>query len=252
MDGMRPTSDLSFVTLLSYDYGYAYDAITSYYDIADEVILGLDEKRLTWRGEKFDIDMAKINDFIKKTDTNNKIKIIEGDFYKFKYSMNNDTLERNYLSGFCNSNNWIISIDADERILNANEFKDWMDAGVDPKKSITGSWDGVFKVLPEGDIVINASETTVVGVKEANAYIGARETGKQKIVSPLRLLHYSWGRSEHELWQKLSNWSHSQDFDVKKFFEMWKSIDANNYHTFKNIHPLDGISWPSLSLRKKP
>jgi hypothetical protein len=35
---------ISIITLLSYDYKYLEDCIKSYYEIADEIILGLDQK----------------------------------------------------------------------------------------------------------------------------------------------------------------------------------------------------------------
>lgn len=238
---------LSFVTLLSYDYQYVYDCIRSYYDIADEIILGLDINRKTWRGQSFNIDMDAVNAFIAEIDVDKKIRIEESDFYKFRYSMNNDTFERNYLSTKCKEGNWIISIDADERVINGKEFAEWMKQA-DKNTAILATWRGVFKSFGDKNILINANETTIVGVCGQNAYVSARDIDRPKVMSPLRLLHFSWGRNPDELWQKLNNWSHSQDFDVKKFFDLWKSVTLDNYQQYKNIHPLNGVGWPSLIL----
>ena len=138
--------NLSFVTLISYDYKYAKDCILSYYDIADEIFLGIDINKKTWSGENFDIDMNWLTSFVNEIDKNKKIKIIGSDFYKFSKPIQNDTYERNFMSLLCKEGNWIISIDSDERVLNANEFKQWMDSA-DKNYSILATWNGVFKII---------------------------------------------------------------------------------------------------------
>jgi hypothetical protein len=67
-------------------------------------------------------------------------------------------------------------------------------------------------------------------------------------MSPLRLLHLSWCRTEEELLQKLTNWGHSKDYDTGKFLEMWRNTNLENYQQLKNFHPLHGPLWPFLGV----
>jgi len=238
---------ISVVTLLAYDYKYLKDSITSYYNIADEIILGLDINRKSWRNQPFELDNGYLNSIIKEIDKDNKIRIIESDFYKFENAMSNEVFERNYLSQFCKKENWILSIDVDERLIDSNSFKSWLENA--PKSHDIGAkWLGVFKIIDGKKLSIDAEENTVVATYGQGQYKSGRKTGKQMIQSPLKLEHYSWGRTSEELWQKLNNWGHSQDFDIKKFFDLWNSINLDNYKLYKNIHPLNGVDWPSLKL----
>jgi hypothetical protein len=63
---------IAIITLLSYDYKYIYSAIKSHYDIADEIILGLDFERRTWAQNPFDIDMEEVNRNLAVLDTHSK------------------------------------------------------------------------------------------------------------------------------------------------------------------------------------
>ncbi len=243
---------ISFITLLSYDYKYAFGAIKSYYEIADEIVLCSDIDKISWSRHKFDMDLDEIFDFISEIDVENKIKMFRDNFHKNIPPMDNETLERNYARNLCSPDNWVIHIDADERITNQVGFKEFV-LNADKNKSISSVWEGVFKSLPEGDLVINANEVTVHGSYAPFPYSIARTPNGELStqMSPFKLRHYSWGRTEDELWQKLTNWGHSNDFDLKKFFDFWKSLNASNYKDFHNFHPLDRVSWPSLSLVKK-
>ncbi len=241
---------LSIITLLSYDYIYLEDCIRSYYDIADEIILGVDKNRVSWSGNAFTFDMAFVLSVIEKIDTGKKVKIIEGDFFKYKEPIQNDTYERSYLSQQCKAGNWIISIDVDERLVNAEEFSGWLkyhDQGSDIRKyDIGAQWIQIFKVIDGKKILINRYEPTTVGTFKRGGFTCARLTGQPTVMSPLILEHYSWGRTREEIWQKLSNWSHTNDFNIKHYFDLWDSINLQNYRDFKNIHPLDKVSWPEL------
>src|ERR1700743_384314 len=105
---------LSFVTLLAYDYRYAFNSIPSYYALADEIILGVDKDRLSWMKKPFQIDIAEVQAFINRIDTGRKIRIVEGDFHQADHPMANDNFERSELSKACAPGNWVVHIDADE------------------------------------------------------------------------------------------------------------------------------------------
>ena len=50
----------SVISLISYDAEYLPDSIKSYYDYVDEIVLGLDEDRITWSGNKFSFDEGNL------------------------------------------------------------------------------------------------------------------------------------------------------------------------------------------------
>jgi hypothetical protein len=189
---------LTFITMLAYDYRYAFAAIGSYYELADEIILGLDRDRLTWMRQAFTIDMDEVHAFIAALDKERKIRIVEGDFHAADHPMANDALERSALSVQAAPGNWVVQIDADEILLNGAQFT------------------------------------------------AARATPQQGVLSPLHLLHFSWGRSPEQLRQKLANWGHARDFDVAGFFAFWESITLENFTQARDFHPLNGRTWRSL------
>lgn len=238
---------LTFITLLAYDYRYSYMAIRSYYDIADEIILGLDAQRLSWMKTPFAIDMDELRAFIAEVDKGNKIRIVEGDFHSGDHPMKNDVGERQALSLAATPGNWLIQIDADEILLNAAEFKQWMVANNPVQYCVVARWITIFKVFGNEVLVIDpAGETVPVGTVLQGQYIAPRTTAQQKVLCPLQLLHFSWGRTGEELKQKLTNWSHAHDFDVNAFYRFWESLTLENFGQARNFHPLSGATWASL------
>jgi hypothetical protein len=239
---------LSFITLLAYDYRYAFNAIRSYYDIADEIILGLDRERLSWMKQPFPIDMNAVSAFISQIDRGKKIRIVEGNFHSADHPMANDSLERSALSLECAEGNWVVQIDGDEILMNAMDFKNWIKTA-NPEYNVMARWIGVFKAFGSQVLVIDPpTEVAPVATKLRGQYTGARATKQQGIMSPLNLLHFSWGRTPDELLTKLRNWSHAKDFNIDAFFRMWQSITLQNYQQVRNFHPLHGPTWQSLRL----
>jgi len=237
---------LSFITLLAFDYRYAFNAIRSYYDIADEIILGLDADRISWTGHPFYIDLVQIQAFMQQLDRSGKMRIIEGDFHSLEKPMANETNERNELSRHCAPGNWVVQIDSDEVLRNAAEFKHWLLA-TNPPGAVSAAWISVFKQFGDQALVISTSEITPVATRLRGQYVNARWTKEPSTTSPLQLLHHSWGRTPDEIKQKLQNWGHARDLDIDAFYKMWDSITLKNYQQVRNFHPLDGPRWPGLA-----
>ena len=112
----------SVISLISYDADYLPASIRSYYNYVDEIVLGLDENRTSWSGNKFSFDEEKLFKELGAIDGDGKIEIIEDNFYRNteKY-IENDNFERNFLKSHC-THNWIMSFDADEELINSHEF----------------------------------------------------------------------------------------------------------------------------------
>ena len=239
---------LSFYTPIAYDYKYAFASIISYYEIADEIILAIDQNRISWSKQKYEFDEKAFNDRINEIDKDKKIKIIAGNFHGYLKPMDNDTGERNFVSVACKPGNYIVGIDSDEILLNANAFKNWMDIS-NPRADIKCKLFTVYKSFKDVLLNIQPDEMTVIGTPLAGCYIKCRNTKNIVINCPLEILHFSWARNETELLQKLTNWGHSGDFNVKKYYQIWQSVNLNNYRIMKSLHPLGmKLNWTGLSL----
>lgn len=239
---------ISVVMPIAYDFRYSYRSLEKVYEIADEVILGLDRDRVSWSGKPFDFDLEEFRATVATIDRRNIVRLVEGDFHSAGSPMGNDVNERNVLSTHCRPGNWIVQIDSDEQAINAKDFRAWL-TRADRSKDVQAKWITVFKSFGDKCLVANEPDLKVsVATTTPAKYRDARESDRPKVLSNLLLLHFSWGRNRAELAQKLTNWSHSQDFDTAKLLALWDSVTLENYQQFRNFHPLYPPLWSKLSL----
>ncbi|HTB33696.1 MAG TPA: hypothetical protein VK842_02425, partial [bacterium] len=121
-----PRGGLSVVTLAAYDWKLGIEAIRRCYAIADEIVVGLDSERISYRGERFPFNDAAFRRALKKVDPQGKVRVLEGDFHSQDDPSANETHERNVLSLACRKGSWVLQIDADEWMVNPLEFKRWL------------------------------------------------------------------------------------------------------------------------------
>jgi hypothetical protein len=239
---------ISVVMPIAYDFRYSYRSLEKIYDIADEVILGIDRDRISWSGKPFDFDAEEFRATVEAIDRRKIVRFVEDDFHSAGSPMGNDVTERNLLSAHCRPGHWIIQIDSDEQALNAKDFRAWL-TRADRTRDVQAKWITVFKTFGDKCLVANEPDLKVsVGTTTPGIYRCARETDRPKVPSNLLLLHFSWGRNREELAQKLTNWSHSADFDTGKLLDLWDSVTLENFGQFRNFHPLHPPLWSKLSL----
>ena len=111
----------SAISLISYDAHLLPNSIKTYYDYVDEIVLGLDSDRISWSRNKFSFDETALWKELGSIDTKSKISVIEENFHKSDVAIENDNYERNFLKEQC-ENDVIVSIDADEFLLNHKTF----------------------------------------------------------------------------------------------------------------------------------
>ncbi len=251
-------SKFSVITLLSFDYAYLPSSIKSYYDFADEIIIGLDKNQISWRGNKF---LIPDNFFktLKEIDPLNKIKIAREDFYKYEDKpMQNQVFERNFLADVAKKDNWTVQIDADEIMLNPKTFFSFLEDKNPEKYSISASWISLFKELENSYLVVFERkrpkfESFPIATKARGAHVYGRVTEQEILFSPLVCLHFSWAKDKESIRQKLSNFGHAFDFDTDKYFKLWENASEKNYKKYKNFHPLTPNMWPRLAkIEKNP
>jgi len=239
---------ISIVMPIAYDFRYAYRSLEKVYDIADEVVLGLDRDRISWSGKRFAFDADEFRATIASIDRRGIVRLVEEDFHSAGSPMANDVAERNRLSTHCQPGNWIIQIESDEQAINAKDFRHWL-ARADRGSDVQAKWITVFKSFGDKCLVAAEPDPRVsVGTTVPGHYRYARDTGQPKVTSNLLLLHFSWGRNREELAQKLTNWSHSADFDTGRLLALWDSVTLENYGQFRNFHPLHPPLWSKLAL----
>ena len=233
----RSGMNLSFYTPISYDYKYSLPTILSYYKIADEILLAIDKDRISWSKNKFAFDECFFDE-IKKIDVENKISIVEGDFHSLDSPIQNDTNERNFITTVCKKDNFIVGIDSDEVLLNPNEFLEWLNVSNPHFSDVSCMMSSVYKAFGKTLLVNYPKESVVIGTKSTNCYKICRNTKNASLMSPLKILHFSWGRTRQDILQKLSNFGHSKDFNIDDYMKIWDNVTLENYALKKELHPL--------------
>ncbi|HMI06363.1 MAG TPA: hypothetical protein VK528_02360 [Flavobacterium sp.] len=242
--------------LISYDYRYIYDALKLVYDYADEIILAIDENRNTWAGGKYEIEESFF-DKIKSMDPKNKIVFFEDDFYVPTLTpMENDTRERNMLSKKMGPDCWKLQIDADEYFLNFPAVYEFLQKHryflSKPKYNpvnIRANWITLFKKTDTGFIYIDNDEDFSFATNLVGEHFFARDLASKtnrEIYTNFRVLHQSWAREPEEIYRKINNWSHKDDFDGGAFYKFWMSVNETNYGQFTDLHPIYKGAWKSL------
>lgn len=235
--------------LISYDYEFVKTSLPRVYNSVTEIVFAVDINRKTWAGEDFFIS----DDFwkwVKETDVENKITIYEDDFsIPGLTTMECDTRERNMLGKRMGACDWYVQIDSDEYFLDfeafaakLREFKP-----VEPT-TVYCSVATLFKEAPSGYLLIDESLETLSFATNNPTYDFARnnESGNKQVIWNDLVLHQSWARTPSEIYQKLNNWSHKDDFNTESFYKLWNAIDENNYYCLNNFHPLAPSTWPKL------
>lgn len=252
------TRPKSVVSLVSYDSYLLPESIKSYYPYVDEIVLGIDEDDISWSGQNVPIDRTTIFSQLKELDTDKKIVIIEENFHRSNSPIENDTHERNYLKAQC-TNDWVFSFDADEVLVNPEEFfvdfcpivQDYDDL------EIMFTWFLLYKEVPNGYLII-ANEDGSLFNKDIQGFTAHRDlhtftycrwtNAGKKVLSPLAIKHYSFCRPQKDLDLKIHNFGHSAESIKDPFYDTQKQVTMDNYHLLKNFKTSGmGEQWPALT-----
>ncbi|WP_146153475.1 hypothetical protein [Adhaeribacter arboris] len=151
---------------------------------------------------------------------------------------------------------WHIQIDSDEYFIDFESFVSFLRKFKSDKKvNIRCPLINLYKFLPNGILWIKPK--TFKEIEFANIatnypnYESARINGYFNVQANFPILHQSWARSEQEIWGKLNSWGHSNEFEVAKYFKLWRDANSQNYKTYKNIHYLRAEAWPALEIQVK-
>lgn len=242
--------------LVSYDYHMFFTSVRYVYDYADKIFLAIDKNRKTWSGNDFEIPELFFEE-IKLFDVQNKIEFYFDDFYVSELSpMECETRERNMLLKVMGKG-WLMQLDVDEYIYDFKKtvkfLKQHWYLNIFPKRTpivFKGVLVTLFKELSDGYLYIENNEKFSFITNYSNFDIARNNYRVSNYLSNIKVIHQSWARSEKEMFQKIKNWGHRDDFDTQKYFEFWKDLNSENYKDYKNIHPLIPSQWDQLHFLK--
>ncbi|MFL9831039.1 hypothetical protein ABS764_09285 [Flavobacterium sp. ST-87] len=237
--------------LLSYDYEKLKQSIPPVYHAADRIFIAEDSNKITWSGNKFNVDES-FYQWIIEFDVDNKIEFYRDNFYIPELSaIENDTRERHLLSLKMGIGNWLIQVDSDEYFIdfksfvqNLRKYDHYLDDPEKNKVQFACFWLIIYKYTKEGILYVDKPMKSVFATNYPN-YKYARRTNERTVYFDNLVLHESIARTEEELLCKLKNWGHSSEVD-KNFLKKWKMIDENNYDQFEDFYYIKPNRWKKL------
>jgi hypothetical protein len=241
---------------VSYDWELLKQSVPRVYSYADSICFSIDKNRRSWSGNIYEFNNTAFYKWINKIDINHKISIYEDDFSLAALSpIENDNRQRNLMGQFMGEGGWHIQIDSDEYFLDFKGFREYLiKLNPDPNpqqkpinvcvhqvpllKKVVGGYLYVTFNSNHGEVAPFATNVPV--------YEAARRNGHFNHISPFTVIHETWARGEAEVWSKLTNWGHRDDFDKESYYKLWQALDAVNYRYIYNFHPIHPEVWPAL------
>jgi len=256
---MRGKQDIIKVGyLLSYDYKYIFNSLRQVYEYSDKIYICYDQDGKTWAGNDCTIP-EEIFDTIKELDSQNKIIFYSDRFYlEGKTAIELDTRQRNMLAEKMGKGGWHLQIDSDEYPVHFEKLVSFLKKHQyllkNPHKTPVNffvSFVTLFKQTPDGFFVISPYTEACFLITNVPRYVNARlPENPYYLRLNFNIIHQSWARSKDEIYQKIHNWGHNNDFDIDEFFNKWNNLNAENYGDFKDFHPLAPDHWKELQFIK--
>lgn len=250
-------NDVKVSFCVAYDWYLLEYSLRSIYDFADKICLSIDKDRISWSGKPFSFDEDGFINMVEKIDVNKKVFIYEEKFYMPELTpMQNEIRQRNMMTeSYGEVEGWYVQLDADEYFLDFKGFVSFLKRFKSNRKvNICCPLLNLYKQIPQGMLWIKPNTFEQIHfapiATRYPVYEHGRLNGFFNILTEFSILHQSWARDEAEIWEKLSNWGHSTDFDVEKYFLHWKKVNKDNYKRYINFHFLYPKTWPALELKQ--
>lgn len=141
----------------------------------------------------------------------------------------NEETQRNYGQALNDDKDWVIILDPDEFMSDINwdrlrDFLETTDADAVVAKHQRVFWKNK-EVYPHSDY------QQLIAVRPHVRFVDKRVVNTSYVEAPVELLHFSWARTDEEVWDKISHYAHANDFDIKKWYnEVWKANKTENLH----------------------
>lgn len=239
---------------VAYDWYLLRHALPAIYLQADLICLSLDKDRISWSGTRYQFDEGQFISLIREVDVSEKIKIVEESYYLPHLSpMENEVRQRNALAGHMGVGGWHIQLDCDEYFLDFSSFVGYLKALPFWKKrrvNICCPWLVLFKRVESGFLYIDPIEVEKIEYMQIATrdphYEYGRRNGNFNLYTDALIIHQSWARDADQIMAKIRNWGHSQDFNLDRYFDFWKSLNETNFGRVADFHWREPTAWPRL------
>ena len=237
---------------VAYDWQLLAYSIPPIYQYADLICLSIDKDRMSWAGNPFTWDEEGFRALLSRIDPQKKIQLLEEDYHIASLSpMQNEVRQRNRIAAFMGQGGWHIQLDSDEFFLNFEGFVHYLQRVQSFRKlNVSCPWVTLYKQTEDGFFYVKPDTYKQIEFIQIATmhphYEYGRRNGYFNEHTDFAILHLSWARSEAEIWEKLNNWGHNKDLDIKYNFCLWKETDLTNYHERINFHYMPNANWPRL------
>lgn len=171
-----------------------------------------------------------------------------------------ETAQRNTGQDLTNDCDWNIILDPDEFLSNEDwvKLKDFLKLTNADAVICQGQytyWKDGWVADPPRDY------QQLIAVRPHVKFVDKRVVGSSYTVAPVWVHHFSWARTDEEVWRKISHYSHRDDFDIKDWYEnvwlKWKPGDEDAHPvTPETLHKFKKAELPKeieeLDLWPKP
>ena len=248
---MKNQIEIKVGICIAYDWELLKYSLPIIYDHVDKICLSIDKNKSTWAGNHFDFNEEVFFNYVQNIDIQGKIIIYQDDFCVDKQNpMKGEVFQRNQMAKQLGEGGWHIQIDVDEYFVDFEGFVQFLRK---QKSLLSGKPINIclpvytlFKKVGTGYLLIKGENEWFTIASNKPKYEFGRRNGYFNYRLNSAILHQSWAREEAEIHQKVNNWGHKNDFDVIAFFEKWKLLNADNYKTWLNFHPIQKEVWQSL------
>lgn len=142
--------------------------------------------------------------------------------------------QRNAGQEYCSDYDWIIVLDPDEFLLEADWDKlvKFLETA-EHDAYVTGMQHTLWK---RGHVIDPPEEyKQIIAVRPSVRFVDKRVVDSPWAHTPTELWHFSWARTDAECWRKINSYAHANEFDPLRWFsEVWMDWTPE----MQNLHPL--------------
>lgn len=156
----------------------------------------------------------------------------------------NEEDQRNTGQDFNQNMDWIIVLDPDEFLDHENWWKLKEFLETTNADAVIVDHQRVF--WKDKEVSPCKDYQQLIAVRPNVRFVDKRVVGSPYVVAPIELLHFSWSRTDEEVWDKISHYAHANDFDINKWYkEVWLANKTTNMHPV-TPETLGGLIEPNL------
>lgn len=162
-----------------------------------------------------------------------------------QYYWESETDQRNAGQDYLSEYDWIIVLDPDEFLTDEDwaTLKDELELATE--RAFVVEHQRVF--WKDKEVYPHTDYQQIIAVRPSVRFIEHRVVDTQYATLPVELLHFSWARTDDEIWRKISHYSHTNEFDKEKWYEeVWLGGKT------ENLHPLTPETLKALIPAKLP